>query len=148
MSYSGCMTITRPQWIWFALACAVGLLSAIVALHTDNLQFAVTFVFVHCTVFGYAQPRRAWRWACLIAVWIPLTLLFNCFVTLPGPRELGVLTRLYLGPVVVFFKSPVPVPLKGVPASCMSLIPAMAGAYVGAWMSRVAGSRPGSVTSS
>lgn len=135
------MTITRPEWIWSALAIAVGLLAAIVSLHTtDDLQFVVLFVFVQCAVFGYAQPERAWRWACLIAVWIPLTLLFNSFVTLPTPRQLGIPERLFLGPLLVFFRSPLPVPLKEVPASCLSLIPAMAGAYAGAWMRRVTAS--------
>ena len=132
------MTIPRSQWIWFALAAAVGLLSAIMAIHTDNLQFLVLFVFVHCAVFGYAQPRRAWRWACLIAFCIPLVALFNVVVTLPSPRELGFPARLFLGPLVVFFRATIPMPLKEVPGSCMALVPAMAGAYAGAWMNRLA----------
>ena len=134
------MTIPRPEWIWSALAIAVGLLAAILTLHTDDLQYAVLFLFVQCAVFGYAQPKRAWRWACLIAVWIPLSQLFNCFVTLPSPRELGFPARLFLGPLVVFFRATIPVSLAEVPGSCLAFIPAMAGAYAGAWMSRVAAS--------
>jgi len=68
MRYHGVMIIARTEWIWSALAVAVGLLSAIVALHSDDLQFAVLFLFVECTVFGCARPERAWPWACLIAV--------------------------------------------------------------------------------
>jgi hypothetical protein len=131
------MTIARTEWIWSALAVAVGLLAAIVALHTDNLQFAVLFLFVQSAVFGYARPERAWRWACLIAMCIPLSLLFNSVVRLPSPRELGFPARLFLGPLVVFFRSPAPVPPAGIPASCLALVPALAGAYMGAWMSRV-----------
>jgi len=135
--YGDLMTIARTEWIWSALATAVGLLAAIVALHADDLQFAVLFLLVECAVFGYARPEQAWRWACLIAVWIPLSLLFNAVVRLPSPRELGSPARLLLGPLVVFFRSPAPVPLAGIPASCLALVPALGGAYLGAWMSRV-----------
>lgn len=123
--------------IWHGLASAVGLLAAIVALHADDLQFAVLFLFVEGTVFGYARPERAWRWAGLIAAWIPLLLLFNCFVTLPGPRELGFPARLFLGPLVVFFRSPTPVTLTSIPPACLAVLPALAGAYTGVWMHRI-----------
>jgi hypothetical protein len=132
------MTIDRAEWIWSALAIVVGLLAAVLALHTDNLQFAVLFMFVQGAVFGYARPQRAWRWACLIAVCIPLSLLFNLVVTLPSPRELGFPARLFLGPLVVFFRSPVPVRPAEIAGSCLALIPAIAGAYAGVWMSRIA----------
>jgi hypothetical protein len=132
------MTIDRAEWIWFALAVAVGLLAAVLGLHMDNLQFLVLFLFIQCAVFGYARPRRAWRWACLIAVWIPLSLLFNTVVTLPSPRELAVPARLFLGPLVVFFRATIPVRPADIPGSCLAVIPAMAGAYAGAWMSRIA----------
>jgi hypothetical protein len=131
------MQNTRAEWIWCALAVAVGLLAAIVALHTDNLQFAVLFLFVQSAVFGFARPERAWRWACLIAMCVPLLLLFNVLVTLPGPRDLGFLERLYVGPVVAFFKAPHPVAPGEIGGSCLAFLPAFAGAYVGAWMSRV-----------
>ncbi|MGA3074929.1 MAG: hypothetical protein ABSG56_14665 [Bryobacteraceae bacterium] len=132
------MTIDRAEWIWFALAVAVGLLAAILGLHMDNLQFLVLFLFILCAVFGYARPQRAWRWGCLIAVWIPLSLLFNTVVTLPSPRELGVPARLFLGPLVVFFRATIPVRPADIPGSCLAVIPAMAGAYAGVWMSRFA----------
>ena len=132
------MSIDRAEWIWFALAVAVGLLAAVLGLHTDNLQFLVLFLFIQCAVFGYARPRQAWRWACLIAVWIPLSLLFNSVVTLPSPCDLGVPARLFLGPLVVFFRSPAPVRLADITGSFPALIPAIAGAYAGVWMSRLA----------
>src|SRR5438067_2317508 len=99
----------RTEWIWFVLALAVGMLAAIMSLHTDNLQFAVLFVFVQCAVFGFAQPVRAWRWACLIAVCIPLSLALNVAVRVPSPRELEGPARLFLGPLFVFFRSTIPV---------------------------------------
>ena len=136
--YSGRMRIPRAELIWSALAVAVGSLAAVVVLHTDNVQFAVLFVFVQSAVFGYARPARAWRWACLIALCIPLSLAFNLVVRLPSPRELGFPARLFLGPFVVFFRSGFPVKLADIPDSCMALIPALAGAYCGAWMSRLA----------
>jgi len=132
------MTIARGETIWALLATAVGLLGAVLALHTDNLQFAVSFLIVHCAVFGYARPERAWRWAGLIAVWIPLSLLLNALVTLPSPRELGFPARLILGPLVMFFRSPEPIRLGMIPESFVALIPALLGAYAGAWMSRFA----------
>jgi len=138
--YSSVMTLTRPEGIWSALAIAVGLLAAVLTLHTDDLQYAVLFLFVEGAVFGCARPRRPWQWACLIAVWIPLSQLFNCLVTLPSPRDLGFPARLFLGPLVVFFRATIPVSLAEVPGSCLSLIPVLAGAYAGAWMSRVSAS--------
>ena len=130
--------MNHSEWIWSALAFAVGLLAAVVALHSDDLQFAVLFLFVQCAVFGFARPDRPWRWAILVAIAIPLSLLFNVFVRLPGPRELGPLARLFLGPLVVFFRSPTPVPLSGVPASSIAFLPALAGAWFGVWLSRIA----------
>jgi len=132
------MNLTRPEWIWSGLACAVGLLAASLALRADDLQFAVLFLFIQCAVFGYAQPERAWRWAALIAIWIPLSLLFNLLVSLPGPRELGYPARLFLGPLVVFFRSPTPVRATDILPSFLAFAPAICGAYLGAWMSRVA----------
>jgi hypothetical protein len=132
------MTIPRTEWIWFGLACAVGLLAAIVGLHTDDLQFAVLFLFVNCAVFGYARPERAWRWAILVAIWIPLSLLLNMAVTMPSPRSLGIPARLFLGPVVAFLTSPVPVTMPTVTGCLPAFFPALAGAYAGAWMNRLA----------
>jgi hypothetical protein len=114
------------------------MLAAIVGLHTDNLQFAVLFLFVDCAVFGYARPERAWRWAILVALWIPLSLLLNMAVTMPSPRTLGIPARLFLGPVVVFFTSPIPVTMAHVTGSFPAFIPAIAGAYAGSWMNRLA----------
>lgn len=132
------MTIALTEWIWSALAVAVGLLAAILSLHMDDLQFLVLFIFIECAVFGYARPHRAWRWACLIIVWIPLSLAFNLVVTLPSPRELGYPARLFLGPLVVFFRATIPARAADIPGTCLALIPAMAGAYTGVWMSRIA----------
>ena len=132
------MTTSLDEWIWSALAVAVGLLAAILALHIENVRYMIVFVFVQCGVFGYARPRRAWLWACLVAVCIPLSLLFNLVVTLPGPRELGPLARLFLGPLVVFFRATIPVRAGDVAGSCFAFIPAIVGAYAGAWMSRIA----------
>jgi len=129
--------MTRNEGIWCVLAIAVGLLAAVVDLHTDNIQFAVLFVFIQCAVFGFARPVHPWRWAALIALCIPLLELFNVFVRLPGPRDLGFPARLFLGPVVVFFRSTTPIALKSVPGSLLALIPAMAGVYTGAWLSSI-----------
>ncbi len=129
------MTITPIEWIWSALALTVGLLAAVLALHTDDLQFAVLFLFVEGAVFGCARPERPWRWACLITVCIPLSLLFNTLVTLPSPRELGYPARLFLGPLVVFFRSTLPIRPGDIPGSCLAVLPALAGAYAGAWLS-------------
>ncbi len=134
------MDMARSDWIWYALAAAVGMLAAVVALHSTDLQFAVAFLVVQCTVFGYARPDRPWRWACLIAVCIPLSLLLNVIVTLPSPRELGTPERLFLGPLVVFFRSPAPVSASEIPGSFLAFLPAAIGAYLGAWMSRLTAS--------
>ncbi len=132
------MKNSRAEWVWYTLAVAVGMLCAIMALHTDNLQYNVLFIFVQCAVFGFARPAHAWRWACLIVLCIPLTLAFNTVVTLPGPRDLNGPARLFLGPLVVFFRSPTPISASEVTGSLPALLPGLAGAYLGAWMTRVA----------
>lgn len=128
----------NDTWIWSALALADGLLTAIMDLHTDDLQYLVLFVFVQCAVLGYGRPAGAWRWACLVALCIPVIYVFNWLVTLPDPHELGPLARLFLGPLVVFFKAPHPVSLRDIVGPLPAFLPALAGAYAGAWMSRVA----------
>jgi hypothetical protein len=135
--YVRVMHINRPETIWGILAFGVGLLAAILTLHMDNLQYAFLFLFVQGAIFGFARPERPWRWACLIAVAIPLAHLLNVLVTLPSPRDLGPVARLFLGPLVVFFRATLPIKLADVPASCMTLLPTLAGAYGGAWMSRL-----------
>jgi hypothetical protein len=132
------MLSIRDEWIWAALAVALGLLAAIMDLHTGNLQFLVLFVGVQCAVLGYGRPAGAWRWACLVALCIPLATAFNCVATLPSPRDLGPLARLFLGPLVVFFKATLPVQPRDILGSCGAFLPALAGAYAGAWMSRIA----------
>jgi hypothetical protein len=132
------MTDARLDRMWSLLAVAVGALAAVVALHSDDLQFAVLFLFVQSAVFGFARPAGAWRWAFLIAVCIPLSLVLNLAVSFPSPRELSGAARLFLAPLVVFFRSTTPVSAGGVIASGMSIVPALLGAYMGAWMSRVA----------
>ena len=128
---------TNPsEKIWLILAAQTGLLSAVVALHSSDLQFAVLFLFVQCMVFGFARPSGAWRWACLIAICIPLAVLLNVLVTIPSPRELEGPARLFLGPALVFLRSTQPVTLAMVPASAFAVIPALCGAYAGAWMNR------------
>jgi hypothetical protein len=132
------MRITGDTWIWSALAVAVGLLTAILDLHTDNLQYLVLFLFVQCAVLGYGRPTHAWRWACLVAVCIPLIYAFNCVVTLPDPRALGPAARLFLGPLVVFFKATHPVSPGDILGPLPAFLPALAGAYAGAGMNRLA----------
>jgi hypothetical protein len=128
----------RAEWVWYILAVAVGMLCAIIGLHTDNVQFNVLFLFVQCAVFGFARPAHAWRWALVIALCIPLSLAFNMVVTLPSPRDLDGPARLLLAPLVVFFRSPHPVSAGETTGSLVALLPALAGAYLGAWMTRLA----------
>jgi len=132
------MTPIRDAWIWSALAVGVGLLTAIMDLHTDNLQYLVLFVGVQCTILGYARPTGAWRWGCLVAICIPLVYAFNCVVTLPDVHELGPVARLFLGPLVVFFKATHPVSPVDILGPLPAFVPALAGAYVGAGLSRLA----------
>jgi len=132
------MMDARLDRMWSLLAVAVGALAAVVALHSDDLQFAVLFLLIQGAVFGFARPAGAWRWALLIAVCIPLSLLLNLAVSFPSPRELSGAARLFVAPLIVFFRSTSPVSAGGVIASGMSVVPALSGAYIGAWMSRIA----------
>jgi hypothetical protein len=136
--YRGPMMNSRAERLWYMLAVAVGMLCAIIGLHTDNVQFNVLFIFVQCAVFGFARPTHAWRWAFMIALCIPLSLAFNMVVTLPSPRDLSGPARLFVAPLVVFFRSPNPVSAGEMMGSLVALLPGLAGAYLGAWMSRVA----------
>lgn len=130
-------------WIWYGFASAVGLLASIIELHSGDPQLPVLFLLVLSALFGFAQPARAWRWAILITIWIPLLHGLNSVVAFPSPRELNGLARLFVAPLVVFFRCTWCQPestLAQTAGSCLALLPSLMGAYAGVGLSRLGAS--------
>jgi hypothetical protein len=135
--------MTASDWIWYGFASAVGLLASIVELHSGDPQLPVLFLLVLSALFGFAQPVRAWRWAILITIWIPLLHGLNSMVSFPSPRELNGLARLFVTPLVVFFRCTwcqTESALSQAAGSCLALLPSLVGAYAGVWLSRLTAS--------
>jgi hypothetical protein len=41
-------------------------------LYTDDTQFVAMFLLLFGFILGFAQPRRAWRWAVIVGLPIPI----------------------------------------------------------------------------
>lgn len=98
------------------LALVVGLFAGWVDFHNDEPQAAAILLVLFGAVLGFAQPRRAWRWALLIALCIPAAYLIG--------SALGY--------------QPVSWPKPGLYATLLALIPAFIGTYGGALLNKVA----------
>lgn len=98
------------QWIYPVLALVGGIFAWWVDSRNDEPQAAVLVILMATFVLGFVVPRRAWLWATVVGVCIPIGYLLA--------RMLGYL---------------LPAPLEpGWYASIIALIPAFIGAYAGA----------------
>jgi hypothetical protein len=97
-------------WICLVLALAGGIFAWWVDSRNDEPQAAVLVILVVTFVVGFLVPRRAWLWAIITGVCLPVGYLLA--------RTLGYLPAAPLEP--------------GWYASVIALIPAFIGAYLGA----------------
>lgn len=111
----------RPQLWNFLFALFLGLVIGWIDMRATEVQPTVLMLLVFGLFLGFAQPAHAWRWALLLAVWVPLGGLAAQLAGLRAgaPAEPGVL------------------------ASFIAFIPALVGSYGGALANRASLRLPG-----
>ncbi len=100
--------------LYVGLAFSGGLYAGWIDFNNSEVQSTVLLLVLFGAVLGFAQPRRAWRWAIILGLCIPLSFLFF--------SALG-------------YKS-ADLPQPGVYASLIALIPAFIGTYGGVLLSK------------
>ncbi len=96
-------------WICFSLALVGAALAGWVDFNNDEPQAAVLVILFFTITLGLVQPAKAWLWAIIIALGLPVVYL--------AARALG--------------SQPVSPPSPVWYASLLALIPAFFGAYLG-----------------
>ncbi len=103
------------------LAFVGGLFAGWIDFNATEVQPTVLLLVVLGAAFGFVRPRRAWRWAIILGVCIPLgSLIFSA---------LGY--------------KPAELPQPGVYASLIALIPAFIGTYGGVLIRKIVTSGQG-----
>ena len=73
------MVITRYRWqfdvLCFALAVIGGFLAGVVDFNNDEPQAAVIVIVAFTGLLGFIQPRKAWRWALIVGLGVPIVYL-------------------------------------------------------------------------
>ena len=73
------MTVTRDRWQFAALCIALAVIGAFLAgavdFNNDEPQAAVIVIVVFAGLLGLIQPRRAWRWAVIVGLGVPMVYL-------------------------------------------------------------------------
>ena len=98
-------------WVCFVLALCGGIFAGWVDFNNDEPQATVIVILSVTFVVGFIYPQRAWLWAVIVAVCLPGVYLFA--------RSQGY--------------QPTSPPSPGWYASLLSIIPALIGAYAGAF---------------
>lgn len=62
----------KPQWWLSVLTLFIGVLVGLMDLRTTEVQLTAFLMIAFGFFAGFAQPRRAWRWALMLGVWVPL----------------------------------------------------------------------------
>ncbi len=58
--------------VYYVLACLFGLLAGWVDVKVEDLLFSALLVLGPCILLGTLRPQRPWRWAVLIAIFVPI----------------------------------------------------------------------------
>ena len=73
------MVIARHRWQFDALCIALavigGFLAGAVDFNNDEPQATVIVIVLFTGLLGFIQPRRAWRWALIVALGVPIVYL-------------------------------------------------------------------------
>ncbi len=71
--------MTRDRWQFAALCLALAVIGAFLAgavdFNNDEPQAAVLVIMVFAGLLGFIQPRKAWRWALIIGLGVPIVYL-------------------------------------------------------------------------
>ena len=101
--------------LFILLALTGGFLAGAVDFNNNEPQAAVIVIVVLAGLLGFIQPRKAWRWALIVGLGIPIVYLI---ATALGYQSKGV-------------------PEPGWYASLMALIPAFISTYCGVLLRKV-----------
>ena len=114
----------KPQ-LWLAmLTVFAGMMVGFITPRSSELQFPLLLLIAFGFFAGFSQPRHAWRWAVLLAIWVPIN---EAFAQLLGARTATA-------------------DAPNIAASFFAFAPAFIGAYAGVLVHRVS-SAANSVTS-
>ncbi len=91
----------------------LGIVVGLVDLRSSEPQFAALLLLVFGLFAGFAQPRRAWLWALLLGIWVPILGILSYMLHLSAGTNTEAFT------------------------STIALIPAFVGAYAGAIIKRL-----------
>ena len=103
----------RPQLWVTMLTLFAGVLIGFMEPRTEEIIFIVFLLIAFGFFAGFAQPRHAWRWALLLAIWVPLDQAFAMAIGAHG------------------------VETSNLPASLFAFVPAFVGTYAGVLMNRM-----------
>lgn len=109
-----------PKGLPHLLAIAAGLLIGYVDLHNDEVWAALILLLPVTFIFGLLDPQRAWQWALLVGVGLPVVYLVALWVSYPLPCHPG-------------FECPTLNTITTL-QTFMALAPAFVGAYSGAFL--------------
>ncbi len=113
------MTIARSRWRWDVIYTVIAVLGAFLAgavdFNNDEPQAAVLVIVVFAGLLGFMQPRKAWRWAIIVGLGVPIVYLIA--------TAFGYHSR--------------SVPEPGWYASLIALIPAFISTYCGVLLRKV-----------
>ncbi len=62
----------KPHWWLNLLTLFIGVLVGLMDLRATEVQMTAFLLIAFGFFAGFAQPRRAWRWALMLGVWVPL----------------------------------------------------------------------------
>lgn len=63
----------KMKTIWvYSLAVLLGLAAGFLEITISDLLVTAVFVMFATMVLGFARPQRAWRWAIIVAVFVPI----------------------------------------------------------------------------
>lgn len=110
---SALLLLARPKLWHYLLAIFLGMIVGWLDLRSDEVSATILLLLVFGMFLGFAQPRHAWRWALLLAMWVPLGGFFSSAL---GLTNLPAASPNWLASLVAF-------------------IPAFIGAYGGALVS-------------
>lgn len=79
----------------YLLALLLGLDIGWVNVLTDETPFVALPLLAATGILGLAWPRRAWRWALLVGVWLPLGQAFALLTSMrvPYPNDLSAVAQ-------------------------------------------------------
>ena len=95
-----------------AFGCGLAVVVGFVNLHTDEMGIVVGSVLIASGTLGLAEPRGAWRWGVLVGLALPAR---QALFHLLGARV------------------PYPNEWSDLPVTAVALVPALVGAYAGAF---------------